>query len=174
MRKSSTATSLGFGLSLDSLSHHFLLNLCDKKCPYIYISEHFEFYENEERRTIEYSIDPNHPSMRVVLPYKKWEAIESSIQFTLNQSLKRAGIKTSKFTVGFNLLPKLLGKEVILLCWAIEDADPALIPMAIKNWQGLKPEDVYNDKRRQRSCHQRQKQGLAESSSIRINRKPGR
>lgn len=43
--------------------------------------------------------------------------------------------------MGENYLSRLLGKELVLLCWAIEDADPNLIPVAIKNWLGLKPEE---------------------------------
>jgi hypothetical protein len=30
-----------------------------------------------------------------------------------------------------------------LLAWAIEDADPALIPAAVKNWLGLAPEERW-------------------------------
>lgn len=36
-----------------------------------------------------------------------------------------------------------MGKELVLFAWAIEDADPALIPVAIKNWQGLMPEERW-------------------------------
>jgi hypothetical protein len=36
-----------------------------------------------------------------------------------------------------------LGKELVLLAWAIEDADPGLIPAAIANWQGLEPEERW-------------------------------
>ncbi|MCI0529792.1 MAG: DUF3780 domain-containing protein, partial [Nitrospira sp.] len=38
---------------------------------------------------------------------------------------------------------RLLGKELVLLAWAIEDADPTLIPIAVKNWLGLKPEERW-------------------------------
>lgn len=31
----------------------------------------------------------------------------------------------------------------MLLAWAIEDADPGLIPNAIANWQGLAPEERW-------------------------------
>ena len=40
-------------------------------------------------------------------------------------------------------LSRLVGKELVLLAWAIEDADPALIPVAIKNWLGLAPEERW-------------------------------
>ena len=36
-----------------------------------------------------------------------------------------------------------LGKELCVLCWAVEDADPALIPEAIRNWEGLAPEERW-------------------------------
>ena len=36
-----------------------------------------------------------------------------------------------------------LGKELCILCWAIEDADPQLIPEAIRNWEGLAPEERW-------------------------------
>lgn len=36
-----------------------------------------------------------------------------------------------------------LGKELVLLAWAIEDADSGLIPTAIANWNGLEPEERW-------------------------------
>ena len=44
---------------------------------------------------------------------------------------------------GGNSLARLLGKELTLLAWAIEDADPVLIPTALKNWLGLMPEERW-------------------------------
>jgi hypothetical protein len=32
---------------------------------------------------------------------------------------------------------------VVLLAWAIEDADPARIPTTIRNWRGLAPEEQW-------------------------------
>ena len=37
----------------------------------------------------------------------------------------------------------LAAPGLTLLAWAIEDADPALIPTAIKNWLGLAPEERW-------------------------------
>ena len=33
-----------------------------------------------------------------------------------------------------------LGKELCVLCWAVEEAQPDLIPNALMNWEGLAPE----------------------------------
>ena len=40
-------------------------------------------------------------------------------------------------------MSRILGKELVLLAWSIEDADPTLIPVAVKNWMGLAPEERW-------------------------------
>lgn len=134
---------ISFGLQPEDTVHHFAVNLGEANSPYVYISEHFEFFESETRREIEYRVSPQDEAMKVILPREKWQRIEDAVRFEFNQRLKRAGIKSSKFRPGINILPRLFGKELVLLCWAIEDADPALIPIALKNWQGLKPEERW-------------------------------
>ena len=37
----------------------------------------------------------------------------------------------------------MLGKELTVLAWAIEDADPSTVPTAIANWQGLAAEERW-------------------------------
>ena len=37
----------------------------------------------------------------------------------------------------------MFGKETLLLVWAIEDCDPSIIPVAIRNWLGLSPEERW-------------------------------
>ncbi|TGK06570.1 DUF3780 domain-containing protein [Leptospira fletcheri] len=135
--------SISFGVVPEESSHHFLVNLGYDISPYIYISEHFEIFDHPEKIKIEYLKKSEDPEMRVVLRREIWSEIQEVFEFEFNQRLKRAGLKTSKFSEGYNILPRLFGKELILLCWAIESADPGLIPVAIKNWQGLKPEERW-------------------------------
>lgn len=134
---------LSFGMEPEESTHHFLVNLGKTKGPQIYISEHFEYFEHPGRQKIEYEIGPDHPAMRVVLSRERWDRIADTVQFEFNHRLKRVGAKSSRFKQGYNTLPRLFGKELIVLCWAIEDADPGLIPAALKNWQGLKPEERW-------------------------------
>jgi hypothetical protein len=61
----------------------------------------------------------------------------------LNKRLKAHGRRPGKWKTGYNPVSRLLGKELTLLAWAIEDADPALIPTAVANWQGLAPEERW-------------------------------
>lgn len=134
---------LSFGSTPEETAHHFVVNTGSANAIHVCISEHFDLFENPERRRVEYDITPQDKAMRVVLSKEKWKLIDEAIRFEFNRRLKQAGAKTSRFKQGFNILPRLFGKELILLCWAIEDADPALIPIAIKNWQGLKPEERW-------------------------------
>ena len=53
------------------------------------------------------------------------------------------GRKPGSWRPGANLVRRELGKELVLLAWAIEDADPGLIPMALANWNGLVPEERW-------------------------------
>jgi hypothetical protein len=39
--------------------------------------------------------------------------------------------------------PVSAGKNLCFWAWAIEDADPAKIPKAIRNWRGLAPEERW-------------------------------
>ena len=48
-----------------------------------------------------------------------------------------------RFKSGYLPIERLLGKELILLLWAIEDSDPSLIKMALANWLGLSPEERW-------------------------------
>jgi hypothetical protein len=53
------------------------------------------------------------------------------------------GLKPGLWNASSVPVSRLFGKELVLLAWAIEDADPALIPAAIQNWLGLRPEERW-------------------------------
>lgn len=43
-----------------------------------------------------------------------------------------------------------LGKELCILCWAVEEAPPDDIPNALRNWEALAPEErwcLHHDRR---------------------------
>jgi len=65
------------------------------------------------------------------------------IENELNKTLKNNNITVGKFKTGDTPVDRLLGKEMILLLWAIEDSDPTLIPTAIRNWLGFSREERW-------------------------------
>jgi len=45
--------------------------------------------------------------------------------------------------VGDNPVDRLLGKELCVLAWAIEGMAPENIPIAVRNWLALRPEERW-------------------------------
>ena len=133
----------GFGFNPSESGHHFLVTIPASASDKVLISEHFSQDDTEEKMALNFALGKEDCNLRVILDKNKWEEIADPAKAEFNQRLKKSGIKTGKWQTGKNLLSRLFGKELVLLAWAIEDADPALIPVAIKNWQGLMPEERW-------------------------------
>ena len=136
-------TSQGFGFVPTESEHHFLVTIPRNKKDSVTISEHFVWDESSAKRELSLALGQEDHKLRVILPRLKWEAIADDVRAYFNQRLRENGLKSSQWKIGENPVSRLLGKELVLLCWAIEDADPTLIPVAIKNWLGLKPEERW-------------------------------
>lgn len=122
--------------------HHFLVNIPRGAEAKVEISEHFTWDEENGSSPASYGSRED-GQVRVVLVHQKWEAIADEVQSQFNQRLRKQGYKSGTWRNGHNLIRRELGKELILLAWAIEDADPALIPVALANWNGLVPEERW-------------------------------
>jgi hypothetical protein len=134
----------GFGFKPADAQHHFLVTIPPAgKDPHVYITEQLEWDESGARRELNFALGREDNKMRVILPRAKWDAIADAVRAEFNQRLKAASIKPGKWTQGQIPVARALGKELVLLCWAIEEADPALTPIAIRNWSGLAPEERW-------------------------------
>lgn len=133
----------GFGFNPSESGHHFLVTIPTSANDKVLISEHFSQDDTEEKMALNFALGKEDGTLRVILNRNKWNEIADPVKAEFNQRLKKSGIKTGKWQTGKNSLSRLFGKELVLLAWAIEDADPALIPVAIKNWQGLMPEERW-------------------------------
>jgi Protein of unknown function (DUF3780) len=140
---SSRLKSEGFGFVPTESEHHFLVTISPHKNESVYISEHFIWDESQARRALSFALGQEDSKIRVALSRFKWEAIADPVRAEFNARLRHNGLKPSKWQTGQTPLSRLLGKELVLLAWAIEDADPALIPVAVKNWLGLAPEERW-------------------------------
>lgn len=136
--------SIGFGFTPRETEHHFMVLIPATRGEPVLISEHF-IWRGEDERATEISLAPGKEDakLKVVLPREKWDRIAEFVEGELNNRLRKQGLKTGKWKTGENPVARLLGKELTLLAWAIEDADPALIPAAVNNWQGLQPEERW-------------------------------
>jgi hypothetical protein len=138
--------TLGFGFQPSESEHFFLVTLPASKAAeaQVTITEHFEWSEPSDASPI--SILPTQPNIyyRATLARSRWEEIADEIKAEFNRRLRGLGLKVGKWpSRGQVPVDRTLGKELVLLAWAIEDCDPALIPDAIRNWLGLVPEERW-------------------------------
>lgn len=129
----------GFGFDPQESQHHFLVIIPRNSDGKVIIYERFKWQEDREIQTIDYSSD----RPKVELPKYKWKLIEDALKDEFNSRLKKEKLPAGKWKTGQVPVHRLLGKEMVLLAWAIEDCDSSVIPTAIKNWLGLSPEERW-------------------------------
>ena len=133
----------GFGFIPSETRHHFLVTIPSNKKEMVYVSEHLTWDESEPRRELSFALGREDNKMRVILPRQSWDAVAEEVKAEFNYRLRKIGLKAGQWKLGQTPVSRLLGKELVLLLWGIEDADPSLIPNAIKNWLGLVPEERW-------------------------------
>ena len=91
-------------------------------------------------------ISPNDRSLRVLIDRSRWSALVPTFWEEANRRLRANGLLTVKFQKSprqpIPVHPSL-GKELCVLCWAIEEASTSDIPNALHNWESLAPEERW-------------------------------
>lgn len=133
-RKPKAPPTLGFGVPATSDPHHFRVDIPRGNTGKVHISERLGLQSLSDEHAV---ID------RVLLERPRWTAIRSEVQRAFNARLKAHNLKTSAWKVGDNLVDRLLGKELCVLAWAVERMDMERIPVAVRNWLALRPEERW-------------------------------
>lgn len=125
----------GFGSPVDVDPHHAVVDIPKARNDAVRVIERFGVRAGVN----------NLPEqiVRVELERPRWSAISDHVKRVFNERLKEKGLEGSRWVTGENKLDRLLGKELCVLAWAIEKAPEDLIPVALKNWIGLKPEERW-------------------------------
>lgn len=141
----SASTVLECGFGFDPVSHtaHFLLRIPSGADQDVQISEHLSWEPDRIGLNVHPAEQPVDGQLRSCVSRHKWDLIADSVRSELNLRLKGQGNHPGKWKAGCNALGRAFGKEVCLLLWAIEDADPGVISQALANWQGLAPEERW-------------------------------
>jgi len=90
--------------------------------------------------------NPNDPSLRVVIDRGRWSALAPAFWEEANRRLRANGLPVSRFPKNPSKpipVHPSLGKELCILCWAVEEASPDDIPNALRNWEALAPEERW-------------------------------
>lgn len=89
---------------------------------------------------------PGDPSLRVLIDRSRWLALAPGFWEEANRRLRANGLPPAKFQKNpgkpIPVHPSL-GKELCILCWAVEEATPDDIPNALHNWEALAPEERW-------------------------------
>ncbi|QCP47928.1 DUF3780 domain-containing protein [Trinickia violacea] len=126
--------TLGFGVPATSDPHHFTVVIPRGSTSKVQISEHLGLQAASVDSVV---ID------RVLLDRPRWTAIRAEVQRAFNARLATHGLKSSAWKVGDNRVDRLLGKELCVLAWAVEQMDAEKIPVAVRNWLALRPEERW-------------------------------
>jgi hypothetical protein len=80
---------------------------------------------------------------RVVLKRPVWSTIADIARREFNSRLKAAKLTVGRWHTGTNLVDRLLGKELCVLAWAAETANPDQIRIICSKWAALRPEERW-------------------------------
>lgn len=125
-----------FGFDPSYSPYHFSVILRGGEKPQVKMEEHYSFPatgDSSDRR----------PEGKAILDGYRWSRIEGAARSDFNQRLTAQGYRPAGWRVRETLLAPHFGKELVLLAWAVEDADPTVIPNIIANWKGLAPEERW-------------------------------
>lgn len=126
--------TLGFGVPATSDPHHFKVIIPRSNTAPVQVSEYLGLQALSDEHSV---ID------RAVLDRARWGAIRAEVQRAFNARLSTHNLKPSAWKAGDNLVDRLLGKELCVLVWAVEHMEMEKIPVAVRNWLALRPEERW-------------------------------
>lgn len=130
---------IGFGFVPHESEAHFTVTLGGSD---VVITEHARWSGTTDDDLVTFGPSPDHVA-RVRLDRVRWDRVVEGVEHELNARLRQRGMASARFKSGRVPVGRLYGKEIVLLAWAIEDADPALCAHALTNWLGLTPEERW-------------------------------
>lgn len=147
-KSSSPRKTIGLGFVPAEARHGFLVDIPKGSgmMDLVSITEHRGNDLNELGERASDAPNPGDPSLRVVIDRNRWLALAPSFWEDANRRLRANGLPTHKFQKAPSKpvpVHASLGKELCILCWAVEEASPDDIPNALRNWDALAPEERW-------------------------------
>lgn len=137
-----TLINRSFGFNPIDSQHHFRVYIPRGSTQPIVMSEHLTWTEGAGSSPVTTGREMD-GQVRVTLLRLKWDLIADAVRAEFNRRLKLQGLATGIWRPEANVVRRDFGKELVLLAWAIEEAEPAVISSAIVNWLGLYPEERW-------------------------------
>ena len=137
---------VGLGFLPEEARHGFVIHVGDstaKSAP-VLIAELRSADWREDR--LPEPPPPGDPALRVLINRERWLELAPAFWDDANRRLRANGLPAHKFqktTPRAVPVHASLGKELCIMCWAVEEAPPSDIPNAIRNWDALAPEERW-------------------------------
>lgn len=142
-KKRSSIETIGFGFNPEETQHHFMVVIPHGKNEKVLVYERFIWQEGKDDQEIDESNSLD-SQLKVSVPKWLWQRVAPYLAQEFNYRLEKEGFKKAKWKEGQNPVHRLFGKELVVLLWALEDCvDDSQVPVAIVNWQGLRPEERW-------------------------------
>lgn len=143
MSKSGKNTVLDFGFDPEQSGHHFVVIIPRSEKREVAVYELPDFSEDQTMEGVQANFFGPQSDGKVLLHPERWKKIETYCKVEFNRRMRTSGIKAARWKQGVNRLHRLFGKELMVLAWAVEEANPGDIQQAVENWLGLKPEERW-------------------------------
>lgn len=140
--------AIGLGFIPEEARHGFLIDIPKGTgtSDVICITEHRgDSLDRLGAPTVEV-VSPADPGLRVAIDRARWLALAPAFWEEANRRLRANGLPTAKFQKNPSKpvpVHPSLGKELCILCWAVEEASIDDIPNALHNWEALAPEERW-------------------------------
>jgi len=132
---SAKTKTVGFGAPDQFGAYVFRVEIPAARDEPVRIVEHYGYEGGERGIPVEED--------RVHLARPAWAAIAETARTDFNERLKAKKIATGRWKTGPNLVDRLLGKELCVLAWAAERAQPDELPVICSKWAALRPEERW-------------------------------
>lgn len=148
MARSPQRRSIGLGYLPDEARHGFLIDIPKGTGQHdvVLVSEHREVDMENRSLDRQSATDMADPDLRVAIDRSRWNELAPAFYEEANRRLRANGLPILRYVKSpakpVPVHPSL-GKELCVLCWAVEDAPVEAIPNALLQWEALAPEERW-------------------------------
>ncbi len=147
-RATAARKTLGLGFVPAEARHGFLVDVPKgtSRDDHICLTEHRGDDLNTLGKQAATRPAPTDRHLRVVIDRGRWNLLAPAFWEEANRRLRANGLPVHKLPKNPALpipIHPSLGKELCILCWAVEEASPDDIPNALRNWEALAPEERW-------------------------------
>lgn len=136
-----TRPQTGFGVPSSEIDpQHFIVKIKENARDNVTIIEDFGISGPK------FDLDENAQLDQVVrcsIHPRRWRMVATPLKNMFNERLKSRKYPAGRWGPGENKVHRLLGREMCVLLWAVEQCDEELVPAGINAWLGLRPEERW-------------------------------